>query len=296
MAKIALEDVLNAFIEQYAASLNTAIPGRIITYDPETQKATVQPTIQRVLNSGDIINPQPIAGVPVIFPSGNSGILSFPIVPNDKVLLVFSQRSIDRWVFGKGEDPINPRDRRKHDRADCVAIAGLYPYAKALGSYPTQTVLRHNATENLAENPGEHSLTLHPTGESEGVSLKANKYSDQLSSITMYQDGSIIITSDEGNSLKSEIKMNPDGSVLINANNGTSINMTQGGDIVIDSPTQVQVNCATADVNASTIATIDAPQVHLNGAGGGILTTESINPLTGTPFPSGSTTVKAGDG
>ena len=296
MADVSLEDVLNAFIEQYAASLNTAIPGRIITYDPETQKATVQPTIQRVLNSGDTITPQPISGVPVLFPSGNTGVMSFPIVPNDKVLLVFSQRSIDRWVFGKGEDPINPRDRRKHDRADCVAIPGLYPYNRALGSYQTQTVIRHNAGENLTENPGEHSITLHPTGEAEGIALKTNKYSDQLASIVMNQDGSIIITSDEGNSLKSEIKMNPDGSVLINANNGTSINMTQGGDVVIDSPTQVQVNCTTADVNASTLATIDAPQIHLNGSGGGVLTQESINPLTGTPFPDGSSTVKAGDG
>lgn len=50
------------------------------------------------------------------------------------------------------------------------------------------------------------------------------------------------------------------------------------------------------DINASANVTINGAQIHLNGAGGGVLTQESINPLTGTPYPDGSSTVKAGDG
>lgn len=294
--EIGLDDVLTAYFNQYAAGLNTAIPGRIIEYNADQQKATVQPTIQRVLLSGDRIDPQPISGVPVVFPSANSGILSFPIVPNDKVLLIFSQRSIDRWVFGEGQEPIDPKDRRKHDRADCIAIPGMYTYSSALGSNTNQTVLRHNAIPNNGQNPGENSVHLHPTGDSEAVVLYGNQYTDQLATIKINQDGSIIITSDEGNSLKSEIKMNPDGSIRINANDGTSIDMAQGGDVIINTPTQVQVNCSTADVNASGLVTVDGSEIHLNGSGGGVLTQESINPITGLPYPDGSSTVKAGDG
>ena len=44
--EIGLDDVLTAYFDQYAAGLNTAIPGRIIEYDENQQKATVQPTIQ----------------------------------------------------------------------------------------------------------------------------------------------------------------------------------------------------------------------------------------------------------
>lgn len=53
---------------------------------------------------------------------------------------------------------------------------------------------------------------------------------------------------------------------------------------------------ADIDINAAANVTIDGAQIHLNGSGGGVLTQESINPLTGTPFPDGSSTVKAGDG
>lgn len=292
--EIGLDDVLTAYFDQYAAGLNTAIPGRIIEYDENQQKATVQPTIQRLLFSGERVNPQPISGVPVVFPSANTGILSFPIVPNDKVLLIFSQRSIDRWVFGEGESPIDPKDRRKHDRADCIAIPGMYTYNSARGSNPNETVLRHNAAANNSENPGEQAIHLHPTGDSEAVVVYGNKHTDQLATIKINQDGSIILTSDEGNSLKSEIKMNPDGSVQINANNGTSINMIQGGNITIDSPSQVQVNCGSADVNASGDVTVDGSNVILNGGGGGgVVTSSNINHCTGLPHGDASSTVSS---
>lgn len=61
--------------------------------------------------------------------------------------------------------------------------------------------------------------------------------------------------------------------------------------------TRLVVNTsADVDINASANVTINGSQIHLNGAGGGVLTTESINPITGLPFPNGSSTVKAADG
>ena len=70
---------------------------------------------------------------------------------------------------------------------------------------------------------------------------------------------------------------------------------------VINTHTQ---NAATFNINTSGDTNITAngnvnvqgSNINLNGSSAGVLTQESINPLTGTPFPDGSTTVHAGDG
>jgi len=79
-----------------------------------------------------------------------------------------------------------------------------------------------------------------------------------------------------------------------NVGNNSTENITQKKEI---NATRLVINTsADVDINAGGNVTVDAPQILLNGSGGGVLTQESINPVTGTPFPDGSTTVKAGDG
>ena len=56
------------------------------------------------------------------------------------------------------------------------------------------------------------------------------------------------------------------------------------------------VTAATFNITCSGDCNINASNINLNGNSAGVLTQESINPLTGTNFPSGSSTVKAGDG
>lgn len=51
-----------------------------------------------------------------------------------------------------------------------------------------------------------------------------------------------------------------------------------------------------ANISVSGSCQVTGSTISLNGSGGKVVTTESTNPLTGTPFPSGSTTVFAGDG
>lgn len=296
-----LSEVIKSHIRYDMADVHTCIPGRVVTYDPVTQRADVQPLIKKEYRDGVVLSPAVIYGAPVVFPTAGTGILSMPVVTGDTVLLLFSERSIDLWVNsladgnGKAQE-VQPQDNRKHSLSDAICLVGVSPYSLALGGHPTNVVLRMNAGVNNAENPGENALHLHPIGDSEAIVLYANRYTDQLSTIKQLQDGSIKITSDEGNGLASTVHLRPDGSILIDSSDGTNIELVQGGKITINAVTAVEVNCATADINASSICTIDAPQVHLNGSGGGVLTQESINPMTGTPFPDGSSTVKAGQG
>ena len=143
-------DLIQAIVDHNLWDLHTAIPAKIIEINYESQKASVQPLIKERYRDADdnpskgLADMPVILGVPVIFPSAGTGILSFPVKKGDKVLLVFSERSTDNFVIGDGETPVDPKDYRKHHYTDAFCIAGLYPFKKALGIHPDNAVFRMN--------------------------------------------------------------------------------------------------------------------------------------------------------
>lgn len=133
-------------IRYQLAEVNTAIPARIMAYDPVQQKAEVQPLIKRRYKDGQVVDRAPITGVPVVFPAAGGGILTFPVKVGDTVLLIFSQRSIDSWVQSDGR-PIDPKDSRKHDISDAIAIPGLFSFSQALQSDPDNVIIKFSGAE-----------------------------------------------------------------------------------------------------------------------------------------------------
>lgn len=118
-----------------AQEVHTAIPARVEAYDPATQKVDAKPLVQRRVlgaNGAEAVEPIPIvASVPVAFPRGGGFFLSFPLQVGDLVLLVFTERSLDKWLDGRGEE-VDPVDLRTHDLSDAVAIPGVYPFRSAV--------------------------------------------------------------------------------------------------------------------------------------------------------------------
>lgn len=119
--------------------IHTAMPGEIISYDYSTQKASIQPLLNRNWSSGsstappNSINsfstPFPVLeNVPVIFPRAGGASLTFPVVEGDTCLLLFMERSIDQWLTTGGQ--VTPLDPRKYDLSDGVAIMGLFPFSE----------------------------------------------------------------------------------------------------------------------------------------------------------------------
>lgn len=136
-----LATVIKDAIKYQLSDVNTAIPARIISYNPETQEAEVEPVIKKRYKNGKVVRRAPITGVPVVFPAAGGGIISFPVQAGDTVLLIFSQRSIDRWVRSGGE-PVDPGDNRKHDISDAIAIPGLFTLTNALQSDPDNVTIK----------------------------------------------------------------------------------------------------------------------------------------------------------
>lgn len=127
-----LEDVISAFMEAGLARIHTSIPAVVVTYDPVTQRATVQPVIRaRVVDQvtgferPTLAPPPPIPNLPVVWPSGGAGVWSFtgPLVPGDPVTLVVAERSTDEWRTGGAPDNAALDARRWH-LADAVVLPG----------------------------------------------------------------------------------------------------------------------------------------------------------------------------
>ena len=146
MATPDLSAVIEAAVRYHLGEVNTAIPARILKYDPSKQEAEVQPLIKRRYKDGTVVSRAPITGVPVVFPAAGGGIITFPVVVGDTVLLIFSQRSIDRWVRSEGGE-VDPGDNRKHDISDAMAIPGLFSLNQALQSDPDNVIIKFSGAE-----------------------------------------------------------------------------------------------------------------------------------------------------
>jgi hypothetical protein len=119
-----LQDMIKNAIEARLAGVHTAMPGVVVSYDPKTQTADVQPAIRKKYADGTVVNLPLLTSIPVIFQRTEKGYLHFPIAKDDTVLIIFCERSIDAWRLKGGV--IDPKDFRKHDLSDAVCIPGLF--------------------------------------------------------------------------------------------------------------------------------------------------------------------------
>lgn len=133
-APITLNDAIGLAIDFKLNNLHTALPASIVNYDYTTQKANVQPLLNKFWTDANIGNPPPpsqmpiINNVPVIFPRAGGASLTFPVSAGDTCLLLFIERSTDLWKTQGGQ--VTPDDNRKFDLSDAVAIMGLFPFTE----------------------------------------------------------------------------------------------------------------------------------------------------------------------
>lgn len=111
-------DMVNGIV----SGIHTSTPGKIISYDPGTGRASVQPAVKYKVNDGRMLDAPVIVNVPVYFPSGGSASITYPVHAGDPCWLNFAERAMDDWLIGgESEDP------RKYDLTDCAAFVGMKP-------------------------------------------------------------------------------------------------------------------------------------------------------------------------
>lgn len=122
-----LSDVFNTYIELALEDVHVSMPGRVLSYDKSSRRATVKPLVKRSRTVDDQLVTEAlkaIPDVPVVFPGLGPYGLSWPVNAGDTVLLVFASCSLERWLTGNGAE-VDPQNPRRHKLGDAMAIPGL---------------------------------------------------------------------------------------------------------------------------------------------------------------------------
>src|SRR5262249_11851944 len=107
-----LAEIIRNFVKAGTGALRVALPGRVEQYDATKQSVDVAPLLKNPFEdqTGALQTESlpVVPGVPVIFPGGGGFRITFPVAAGDTGLLVFSDRSLDRWLAGDGSevDPV----------------------------------------------------------------------------------------------------------------------------------------------------------------------------------------------
>ena len=152
-------------ISYHLEDLHTLLPARIVEIDYKTRKVSVQPSIKKKKRDGDndakgLQDMAIIQNIPLIVPASRLAIISIPAKVGDEVLVGFFERSVDTYLFSDGATPVDPKDYRRHDYNDAVAIVGLNTFQNALEMHPEDLVIKMNAT--LAN---ECTISFKPNGD-----------------------------------------------------------------------------------------------------------------------------------
>lgn len=131
-------DLIKLAIRNRVGLMRTALPARVLSYDAATQLADVQVLVRSSFVNADtqILEtylPEPIPSVPVLWPSGSGGSITFPLSANDQGFILCAERSIDEWKQ-TGNIDNTARDLRRFDLADAVFLPGGRAIPNALPS------------------------------------------------------------------------------------------------------------------------------------------------------------------
>ncbi|WP_431022826.1 Gp138 family membrane-puncturing spike protein [Erwinia rhapontici] len=128
------QQFMQAIMKGTSESIRVALPGTILSFDPDTVTCTVQPSIKGYENDADgaqkSVSISVLVDVPVVFPRGGGCTLTFPVKAGDECLLIFADRCIDFWWQSGGEQ--EPVSQRMHHLADAFAIVGPQSQAKKI--------------------------------------------------------------------------------------------------------------------------------------------------------------------
>ena len=125
---------LEGEIQRRINHIHTAIPARVLEFDPSTACGTVLPLTKMILSDGTEIEYPQIFEVPFVFPQSAGVCIAFPVKEGDTCLLVFCENAVDRW---RGSGTLD--SQVKFSLTNAVAIPGLFARPSDLITEATQS-------------------------------------------------------------------------------------------------------------------------------------------------------------
>lgn len=154
------------------ASLWTALPGLVKSFNSNEMTVTVQPQMQAQVTQQDgsiIFMDYPLlVDVPVVFQTAGGYALTFPVKDGDECLVVFASRSIDTWWSQgpKQKGDLSPvTDLRMHDLSDGFALIGPRSRPNVIQNISSSGVeLRNEAGDAVIRIDDSQAITINTTG------------------------------------------------------------------------------------------------------------------------------------
>lgn len=138
-------------VEEMLSDLHTAMPGKILEYDPVEGLAMVEPSTSFLTGDGRKIPYPAISGVPVVMPRGAGCEIAFPVKPGDPCMILVSECDISP-AMGKGEEDISMR----FDMTNAMAFPGIFALpesgAAARAQEEEAVVLKNGETEIMLKD------------------------------------------------------------------------------------------------------------------------------------------------
>jgi protein gp138 len=181
------QETIRMAMDRREATIWTAMPAVILSFNPAAMTCEVQPAIQARLTqpstTSKFINKQKgatletslldfpkLVDCPVVFPQGGGALLTFPLKAGDECLVVFAARGIDWWwQNGAWQDgkprPQPPATCRMHDLSDGFVLPGPYSQPRVPGGGPSKTNAGRPLSPDVVELrslDGSQSLSFHP--------------------------------------------------------------------------------------------------------------------------------------
>jgi hypothetical protein len=120
---------MKSFVYDMIRDIHTAMPGKIVAFNPDKCEADVLPFGKWKKPDGGMLDYPKIPGVSVYFPQGTGQTASivYPVKPGDECILLFSEQALDTWRTGATSDT----DLR-FDLQNAIALVGLFSKPNAL--------------------------------------------------------------------------------------------------------------------------------------------------------------------
>lgn len=155
--EITLTQLLKNAFRSQAMEMHTCIPAKVLKYNAKTCTVDVKIGVKRKFVGEDYKEYPIIPDVPVRFmrSAGSTAILRLPIKKGDTGLLLFTQRSIEKWLVSK--DVVEPDDPRIFDISDATFAPDLVQDHKA----------KVSENDSVELSYGKMSIELWPDGKIE---------------------------------------------------------------------------------------------------------------------------------
>lgn len=146
-----LTELLSFYFDEFSNILNCIKIGEIVSFDKNTQTATVKILHKKVneyYSSSKVLIEYPLLmQVPCVVMGGGTSYITHPISAGDQCVVLFSDYMLDGWK-NSGDTRLSDIER-KHDISDSIAIVGLRALPQALQNYSDYLNLHYSDNSSI---------------------------------------------------------------------------------------------------------------------------------------------------